>query len=216
MKNGLPISYTQQWATVYLLVAAPHPLSAQEVLNLLSPWLTGKLKTPQLPAVKSVRVEVVDDLSIGPSTVSRIFGQQQTGSLANNMLTGVKWNLRSPSNSALTDEFAGSLRSGFRSTGKQDIERLGYKILQMSIHPRGRWPSTVKDYGIPALPDLPQPAVPVPPKPLQPVHIVPATPVKTSMINWIFGALAMILVAYVTASQKPQVQVSRFACSKRR
>lgn len=209
-QNGLPLSYTQQWVKIYLLIAAPRPISDQEVLGLLTPWLQGKLKTPQMPSIKSVRV-FVKDTEVGPVIQSDPFvsvGDYQTGSLQNNIVTGIKWNLRHPTNGAIDASYAGDLRAGFRATGKQTLERLGFKVMLMDIVPYNSG-FGVTDYGIPSNPDLP-----LPPSTSKPIEqpskkevIVPMHTPESSLIYWAIGATALIFVALMTRkiNGKPKV-----------
>jgi len=185
------------------MVAGTRPLSAQEVLGILTPWLSGKLTTPQMPSVKSVRVQITEDPDVGFVIASAPFTRDklyQVNGPADTIVTGIKWNLRSPTHGAITDTLASDLRGGFRSTGRQGLERLGFKILLSSIHPYGQLSSRVPDYGIPPTPVLP----PMPeekPKPApQPKVIVQPqpSPAKTAAISWAFGAIALIAVAYFT------------------
>lgn len=214
--NGLPLSYTQQWMTLYLLVAGTRPIAAQEALGLLTPWLTGKLKTSQMPVVQSVRVSVVNDPDMGPVIISAPFNEggriTQAGKLENTIVTGIKWNLRTPNYSAVTDDFLGSLRSGFKSSGRQSLEQLGFKIVLSAMQAYGKsFSGQIVDYNLPETPALPpQPVTPAPsPKPAPlpassprpgptpaPVPISPGT--KYSLIHWAIGATALILVALAT------------------
>jgi hypothetical protein len=204
--NGLPLSYTQQWLTMYLLVAGTRPLAAQEVLGLMTPWLSGKLKISQMPAVKSVRISVVNDPDMGPVIISAPFGEggriTQAGKLENTIVTGIKWNLRTPNYSAVTDDFLGSLRSGFKNSGRQALEQIGFKIVTTAMQVYGKsFGGQIVDYNLPETPVLPPMTVtPVPsPKPSPspaPVPISPGT--KYSLIHWAIGATALILVALAT------------------
>jgi hypothetical protein len=208
MTTELKLSYTQQWATIYIMVAGTRPLSSQEVLGLLTPWLTGKLKTSQMPEVQSVKVAVVDDPDVGPVISSLPFSAggklYQVGSTANNIVTGIKWNLQHPTNAAISDELAGDLRAGFRSSGKQALELLGFKVFLFSIYPYNQGPGGgIVDYAIPSTPELPapskEPAVVISKKPVaeQKIVIQTTTP-KSSIIHWLIGAAALIGVAIAT------------------
>jgi hypothetical protein len=217
MTKQLPLSYTQQFATLYILLAGPRPISSQEALGILTPWLSGKLKASQMPSVKSVRVSVVEDPDVGPVIASKPFSEggklYQAGSLDNTVVTGIKWNLRHPTSGAVTEDLAAALRSGFRSTGKQSLQLLGFSVLQSTIYPYNSKPS-ITDYKIPETPELPPiPEEPVIQTPIQQEPTVvekiryvvqPKVVVQTkesagsAALNWTIGALAMIVAAVAT------------------
>lgn len=203
VQQPLPVSYKQQWATIYFMVAGSRPLSAQEILGLLSPWLKGKLKTPQMPAVKSVRVDIAAVPGAGYEIRTAPFpaGMQVSGPKSN-IVTGVKWNLRTPTFTAVTDELAGSLREGFRTTVYPTLTALGFDRLVMSIAPYGK-AFAVADYGIPPIPELPAPA----PSPTP----IPEKPKPPPPLSWLVGIAATLTIgAYLTGSPKQKPGLSRF------